>query len=106
MTYPELDVTVSPNLDIPPLAAGAINVCPGRFADQTTLELTDNASWSMGTHHLTLGTHDEVIHLDGSRRIRVPAGRWAFASLDALEAGVADDYILDFPRPGHRGPDE
>ena len=67
-----------------------MNGCPDRFANQTTWELTDNVSWIMGAHHLTLGTHEENIHLNGSRRVRVPAGRWGFASLDSLEAGLPD----------------
>lgn len=97
--YPELAVTVSPDPDPRALGAGAVNSCAGRFADQTVWELTDNASWSMGTHHLTLGTHDEVIHLDGSRRARIPAGRWFFDSLDSLDLGLATRYIRDIPGP-------
>jgi hypothetical protein len=81
------------------LRAGSINGCPGRFADQTTLELTDNASWVIGAHHLTVGTHEEHIHLGGSRRVRVPAGRWNFESLDALEAGQPFRFFREIPAP-------
>ena len=87
-------------------APGRRNGCPDRFANQTIWELTDNASWFMGAHHLTLGTHDEMIHLDGSRRVRVPAGRWCFASLDSLERGCPDALRprLRARRPGRRAP--
>jgi Carboxypeptidase regulatory-like domain len=78
------------------LAAGAVNACPGRFADQTTWELTDNASWTMGAHHVTLGTHEEHIHLEGSRRVRVPEGVWTFENLDSLEAGRPSEYRREF----------
>jgi len=83
VAYPELIVTVGDGS----LGAGTRSVCAERFAKQTVWELTDNASWSMGAHHLTLGTHDELIHLDGVRRPGVAAGRWFFDSLDSLEQG-------------------
>jgi hypothetical protein len=98
-SFPQIDVQVGPELDPRTLTAGAVNGCPDRFANQTTWELTDNASWVMGTHHLTLGTHEEHLHLDGSRRVRVPAGRWGFASLDSLEAGQPFSYVRDFAAP-------
>jgi outer membrane receptor protein involved in Fe transport len=98
VSYPEIDVTVDSLGSM--LAAGVPNSCAERFADQTVWELTDNLSWLTGTHHLTLGTHDELLHLSGSRRVRVPAGRWHFASLDSLEAGQADEFIHDFAQAG------
>jgi carboxypeptidase family protein/TonB-dependent receptor-like protein len=97
--FPQIDVIMRSGPDPPILRAGAVNGCPDRFANQTTWELTDNASWVSGAHHLTLGTHEENIHLDGSRRVRVPAGRWEFPSLDALEAGLPDSYVRDFAAP-------
>jgi hypothetical protein len=100
VAYPEIDVVVSPDPDRRELSAGTVNSCSGRYANQTIWELTDNASWFAGAHHLTLGTHDELIHLEGSRRVRVPAGRWAFSSLDSLEAGLANDYLRDIAPPG------
>jgi outer membrane receptor protein involved in Fe transport len=97
--YPEVEVTVSADPDPSVLAAGAFTSCAGRFASQTVWELTDNASWSVGSHHLTLGTHDELIDLDGSRRARIAAGRWLFDSLDSLEQGLARRYLRDAPGP-------
>jgi carboxypeptidase family protein/TonB-dependent receptor-like protein len=96
--FPEIDVDVG-TPDVQTIQAGAVNVCPNRFADQTTWELTDNLLRVTGAHHLTLGTHAENIHLGGSHRVRVPAGRWHFASLDALEDGLPDLYIRDFAAP-------
>jgi hypothetical protein len=96
--FPEIDVQVGddPNVQI---KAGAVNGCPDRFADQTTWELTDNLLQVTGAHHLTIGTHAENIHLGGSRRVRVPAGRWNFSSLDALEEGTPSLYTRDFAPP-------
>jgi hypothetical protein len=97
--FPEINVDVGPPDSITTLVAGAINGCPDQFANQTTWELTDNVSWVMGPHHLTLGTHEENIHLDGSRRVLVPEGRWRFTSLDALESGTASEFTRDVPAP-------
>ena len=99
VSYPEIEVTVSADPDPSVLGAGAFVNCAGRFAGQTVWELTDNASWSMGGHHLTVGTHDELIDLDGSRRARIAAGRWIFSSLDLLQQGQAQRYIRDAPGP-------
>ena len=96
--FPEIDVQVGDNPDVQ-IKAGAVNGCPNRFADQTTWELTDNLLRVTGAHHLTLGTHAENIHLGGSRRVRVPAGRWNFSSLDALEEGLPFLYVRDFAAP-------
>ncbi len=104
VAYPELVVAVGPDPDRrASLGAGAVNSCAERFAHQTVWELTDNASWTMGAHHLTLGTHDELIHLDGVRRPRVGAGRWFFDSLDSLEQGLASRYVRDLISPSAAG---
>jgi hypothetical protein len=97
--FPEINVPAGPQGDTRPLVAGAVNGCPDRFASQTTWELTDNASWIVGAHHLTLGTHAENIHLDGSRRVLIPEGRWGFASFDSLEAGLPFQFVRDIPAP-------
>ena len=92
VAYPEIIASCQSGRRGPrSLGAGTTNSCAARFASQTIWELTDNASWSMGAHHLTLGTHDELIHLDGVRRPGVAAGRWFFDGLDSLEQGVASE---------------
>jgi hypothetical protein len=102
--FPEINVEVGLPDDTRNLVAGAVNGCPDQFASQTTWELTNNASWIMGSHHLTVGTHEENIHLDGSRRVLVPRGRWRFLSFDSLESGTASEYIRDFRPPSRMGP--
>jgi len=97
--FPEINVDVGADPDVRTITAGAVNGCPDRFADQTTWELTDNVLWVTGAHHLTLGTHAENIQLSGSRRVRVPAGRWGFASLDSLRDGTPSYYVRDFAAP-------
>ncbi|HUR06458.1 MAG TPA: TonB-dependent receptor, partial [Nonomuraea sp.] len=97
--FPEINVDVGLPDDTRPLTAGAVNGCPERFARQTTWELTDNATWTIGAHRLTVGTHLENIQLDGSRRVLIPAGRWYFRSFDSLETGQPFRYTHDFPAP-------
>jgi hypothetical protein len=97
--FPEINVDVGRPDRTTLLVAGSVNGCSDIFANQTTWELTDNASWAMGPHHLTVGTHEENIRLDGSRRVLVPAGRWRFMSLDSLESGTAWEYTRDAPAP-------
>ena len=93
--YPELVVSLRPRPDAATIGAGAVNSCAGRFADQAVWELTDNLSWTEGGHALTLGTHGEAVNLDGSRRGRVPAGRWTFDSMDSLALGLPSQYLRD-----------
>jgi hypothetical protein len=93
--YPELVVSVRPRPDAATVGAGTVNSCAGRFADETVWELTDNLSWTAGGHALTVGTHAEAVNLDGSRRGRVPAGRWTFDSMDSLAAGLPSQYLRD-----------
>ncbi len=92
--YAGVNVSVGTDLAFRELEAGSTNLCD-RFSSQTTWELTDNVSWTAGAHRLTLGTHGELLHIGGSRRVRIPAGMWDFASLDAFEAGVASSYVHD-----------
>lgn len=97
--FPMVIVTTGVDPDSRDLVAGATGGCPDRFADQTVWELTDNATWSSGFHHFTIGTHDEFLHLNGSRRPRIPAGQWRVNSLDSLEAGIANGYVREFSNP-------
>jgi hypothetical protein len=105
--YPGVTVSVGDIATSREIGAGSTNLC-SRFSSHTMWELTDNISWTTGTHHLTLGTHGEMLHIVGSRRVRIPAGTWAFESLDALEAGIASSYVHDIAptfKPGGPGSD-
>ena len=104
VAYPELDRSVSPDPDAPGRSApGRRTAAPTRFASQTVWELTDNASWSMGAHHLTLGTHDELIHLDGVRRPGVAAGPVVLRRPRLPGAGRGERYIRDVSGSSPRG---
>jgi outer membrane receptor protein involved in Fe transport len=61
--------------------------------NQNLLELTDNFTVLAGSHRLTIGTHDERLHI-----LALPPldyffiTSWEFGSLDDLEAGRAEQY--------------
>jgi len=78
-----------------------IDLSCSNAADQNVLELTDHLSWFLGSHHLMLGTHDELIKLKGVHSNPALTPRWGFLSLDSLELGQATVYKRDIPlRPG------
>jgi outer membrane receptor protein involved in Fe transport len=59
-------------------------------------ELTNNLELASGSHHLTLGTHDELVHLYDARAF---TGGWFFESLDSLAQGVPAGYDILVPGP-------
>lgn len=83
------------------LAAGSNRYCGDRFGNSTAWELTNNSSWLLGPHRITLGTHDELIQLEGKDRSTFfTGGTWGFESLDALEAGEPFLFLRSVPGPG------
>ena len=90
--YPEVRAAA----DASELRAGIpVRDC-SNFADQDVLELTDNLSRLLGTHHVTLGTHEELINLKGVHSFPI-SPLWRFGSLDSLEIGHANLYVRDIP---------
>jgi outer membrane receptor protein involved in Fe transport len=86
--------TVVIDLEMEHLVAGVQTGCAERFADQTVWELTDNLSWHSGDHQLTLGTHNELVRIQGAD-VKFPVGFWQFTSLDALQLGNPSLYVRD-----------
>lgn len=83
------------------LAAGSNRICGDRFGNQTAWELTDNFFWLLGSHRVTLGTHDELIQLEGKNRSTFfTTGTWVFGSLDSLERGEPFWFLRSVPGPG------
>ena len=74
--------------------AGSQAGCVGSYQIQRILEVTDNLTWSAGRHQITVGTHDEFIHLPGIRRLDnfQQVSNWTFSSLDSLEQGLARSF--------------
>ncbi len=66
---------------------------PFWFAQGNT-ELTDNLRLLLGKHRMILGTKLEFYH-DTRKLIGMEYGSWSFSSLDSLELGEADQFVLD-----------
>lgn len=82
------------------IAAGADRFSHENYLDQDIFELTDNVTFSQGTHLLTLGTHNEFF---GFVNGFFPAslGVWSFADTTALINGTPNRYEIALPRrPG------
>jgi len=105
--FPQLTVRGVPRSDG---AAGSVNLVvgtdgpsQGNSLDQHTVEITDNFTIPVGSHSITLGTKNvfySAVNLFASNAY----GVWEFASLDALNNGVANRYAIATPAP--TDPDE
>lgn len=78
------------------LAAGAENFSQANSLDQKVFEVTDNLTFPMGQHRVTVGTHDEFIHF---RNVFFPSsiGIWNFASPESLATGTPDRFQRALP---------
>jgi carboxypeptidase family protein len=86
-TFPTVEVAV----DAGTVIAGEQEGCrQDNF--QSIWELTDNLELTAGPHHLTLGTHDELIHIYDGGGIASDQGYWFFTSLDSLEQAARSVY--------------
>lgn len=82
------------------VAAGADRFSHENYLDQDIYEITDNLTFSTGSHVLTVGTHNEFF---GFVNGFFPAslGVWSFADTTALLAGTPNRYEIAVPRrPG------
>jgi hypothetical protein len=97
-----------PNSDFPTLVlleaderivtAGRQQGCGGEDNFESIWEVTENLELAAGSHHLTLGTHDELVHAFDNENGNA-LGEWFFQSLDSLEQGLAAKYQRDLPGP-------
>src|SRR5262249_44767345 len=62
-------------------------------------ELTNNLELALGSHQLTLGTHDELVHIFDVDGNSLDPGSWVFLSLDSLEQKVPFAYERNVPGP-------
>jgi hypothetical protein len=82
------------------IAAGSVTNATGTFTDQRIVELTDNVSWSRGSHVLTVGTQNHLLHFRDNLFVG-SWGVWAFPSADAYEQRQPSRYEVSLPvRPG------
>lgn len=82
------------------LVAGAERFSQGNELDQDIAELTDNFSFNLtSTHRITIGTQNQFLKF---RNLFTQAsyGVYNFGSLDSLEAGTPNQYIVGVPLSG------
>ncbi|MGH7719769.1 MAG: TonB-dependent receptor [Gemmatimonadaceae bacterium] len=75
------------------LQAGSEQFSQGNELDQDILEITNNFTWPLGAHTLTVGAKSEFFKI---RNLFTESsfGVWTFLSLQDFEDGVADTYRL------------
>jgi len=77
---------------------GTENSSQANSLDQRTMEFTDNLTIPLNSHAITIGgkaLYYKSINLFAQNSF----GNWTFASLDALNSGVATSYIISAPAP-------
>ena len=67
--------------------------------DQDVIEITDNFTWLIGNHTLTLGTHNEFFSFD-NLFIEHAWGGYEFETMADFELGIAQDFRWAFVNPG------
>ncbi len=90
--FPQVNVLISGGYR---LTAGTEQYSGANSLNQDILEITDNLTWSLGKHMLTIGTHNEFFKF-ANVYIRNLYGYWEFSSLTNFENGVASRYYHDF----------
>lgn len=81
------------------LVGGTERYSQGNSLDQDITELTDNFTYPVGSHSITLGAQGTIFK---ARNLyaQASAGVWTFGSLDSLEAGNANGYTVGVPTGG------
>jgi hypothetical protein len=90
--FPQVNVLIAGGYR---LTAGSEQYSGANSLNQDILEITDNLTWSLGKHMLTIGTHNEFFKF-ANVYIRNLYGYWEFSSLANLQNGVAARYYHDF----------
>ena len=78
------------------LIAGTERSSQGNELYQTILEVSDNISYPIGTHTLTVGTKNFFYYSD-NLFAQDRFGRWQFQSLDSLRNGIPSRYDVRVP---------
>ena len=78
------------------LVSGAERFSQANSLNQDIWELTDNLSWDVGQHRVTVGTHNEFFGFNNVF-FQQSIGQWYFGSLDSLEAGLPNQYVRAIP---------
>jgi hypothetical protein len=80
------------------ITAGSERYSIANSLDQDIVEITDNFTWSLGDHLVTIGTHNEIFSF-ANLYIRDYDGYYEFSNLSDLENGKASRYSYSFSVP-------
>jgi outer membrane receptor protein involved in Fe transport len=78
------------------LVAGTDGPSQGNSLDQRTFEITDNFTFPLGAHSITLGTKN-IFYKAENLFASNAYGVWEFSSLDNLNNGIASSYAIATP---------
>ena len=67
--------------------------------DQDVLEITDDFTWIMGDHTITLGTHNELFSFS-NLFVQNSWGSYEFRNLDEFATGIAREFEYTIVNPG------
>mgnify|MGYP003693753233 CR=1 FL=1 len=89
-----VDASHVPETSLP----GRVVAAPIASPTRTVCEADRQRFVASGFHHFTIGTHDEFLHLNGSRRLRLPAGQWRVRTVSDVTSrrAFADGYVREF----------
>lgn len=81
------------------VVGGAERFSQGNELDQDIVEVTDNVTLPVGAHRFTIGTQNQFTRF---RNLFTQAsyGVWQFGSVDSLNLGLPNQYIVGVPSPG------
>jgi hypothetical protein len=95
--FPQVSVTLAAGggLQAATLRAGLDGPSQANQLDQDILEITNDYTRIMGSHQITLGTHNEFFKF---RNLFINGfnGTWTFSSLDNFEQGLANGFTHTF----------
>ena len=78
------------------LQAGTERSSQGNELDQDVIELTDNFTFPIGAHRVTIGSQNQFLKFR-NLFTQQSFGRWEFANLDSLERGRPTTYTVGVP---------
>jgi len=102
VTFPQITVRGIPRTDVTTGTAnfvlGTEASSQGNSLDQYTTELTDNFSFPIKTHSITIGTKN-MFYRSINLFAQNSKGNWTFNSLDSLSRGIPSSYAISAPAP-------
>ncbi len=97
--FPEVRVQVGSGLNV---ILGPERSSQANALDQTLIALTDDLTWFLGDHTLTVGTHNEFARFN-NLFIQDYYGSYQFPNVDAYESGWSNFYRVSYANTTETG---